>query len=111
MDRDTKFCELFRNILIDESVESVRLPARSPNLNAQLIDPFLSFRALSICAFVKVCEDALTRAPRTASETSWMAFGQNTRSNVLIFKHGCHKEFAAEISAEMMANSSAKRSN
>jgi len=34
MDRDTKFSEQFRDILKTESVEPVRLPPRSPNLNA-----------------------------------------------------------------------------
>ena len=34
MDRDTKFCESFRGFLDNESVEPVRLPAKSPNLNA-----------------------------------------------------------------------------
>lgn len=34
MDRDTKFTEQFRTILKGEGVTPVRLPARSPNLNA-----------------------------------------------------------------------------
>ena len=33
-DRDTKFCDGFRSILRSGGVEPVRLPARSPNLNA-----------------------------------------------------------------------------
>jgi transposase InsO family protein len=36
MDRDSKFTDAFRKILEDEGVESVRLPARSPNLNPHL---------------------------------------------------------------------------
>jgi putative transposase len=36
MDRDTKFSDAFRKILEDESVESVRLPPRSPNLNPHI---------------------------------------------------------------------------
>ncbi len=36
MDRDTKFCESFRGFLDDEGIESVRLPPKSPNLNAHL---------------------------------------------------------------------------
>ena len=36
MDRDTKFSDVFRKILADEGVESVRLPPRSPNLNPHL---------------------------------------------------------------------------
>ena len=33
-DRDTKFCARFRSILSDESVEPLRLPPKSPDLNA-----------------------------------------------------------------------------
>ena len=33
-DRDTKFCASFRSILRDGGVQPLRLPARSPNLNA-----------------------------------------------------------------------------
>ena len=36
MDRDTKFCESFRDFLGNEGVSPVRLPAKSPNLNAHL---------------------------------------------------------------------------
>ncbi len=33
-DRDTKFCSSFRSILQDGGMQALRLPARSPNLNA-----------------------------------------------------------------------------
>ena len=33
-DRDTKFCVSFRELLKSGNVEPLRLPARSPNLNA-----------------------------------------------------------------------------
>jgi transposase InsO family protein len=36
MDRDTKFCEGFRDILSAVGVKAVRLPPQSPNLNAYL---------------------------------------------------------------------------
>jgi transposase InsO family protein len=36
MDRDTKFCESFRSYLSNEGVNPVRLPPRSPNMNAHL---------------------------------------------------------------------------
>jgi hypothetical protein len=36
MDRDTKFTAAFRQILADAGTEPVRLPPRSPNLNAHL---------------------------------------------------------------------------
>jgi transposase InsO family protein len=34
MDRDSKYCEAFRSLLEDTGVEPIRLPPRSPNLNA-----------------------------------------------------------------------------
>ena len=34
MDRDGKFCDAFRSLLEDAGTKPVRLPARSPNLNA-----------------------------------------------------------------------------
>ena len=34
LDRDSKFSAAFRNLLLDAGVEVVRLPYRSPNLNA-----------------------------------------------------------------------------
>jgi transposase InsO family protein len=36
MDRDAKFCEAFCFILQETGVEAVRLPPKSPNLNAHL---------------------------------------------------------------------------
>jgi hypothetical protein len=36
MDRDAKFCEAFRSILKPADVNPVKLPARSPNLNAHM---------------------------------------------------------------------------
>ena len=36
MDRDTNFSSSFRTILDDADVEPVRLPAKTPNLNAHL---------------------------------------------------------------------------
>ena len=34
MDRDTRFCESFRQFLNNEGIKPVRLPPRSPNMNA-----------------------------------------------------------------------------
>ena len=34
LDRDAKFCPVFRQMIIDAGVKLVRLPSRSPNLNA-----------------------------------------------------------------------------
>jgi putative transposase len=34
LDRDTKYCDAFRSILVREGIEVIRLPPRTPNLNA-----------------------------------------------------------------------------
>lgn len=34
LDRDAKYCDAFRNVLVREGVHVIRLPPRSPNLNA-----------------------------------------------------------------------------
>ena len=44
MDRDSKFSEGFRSILKSEDVNAVRLPAKSPNLNAFIERFFRSLR-------------------------------------------------------------------
>ena len=43
MDRDGKFCPAFKTILENEGVNPVRLPPKSPNLNAHL-ERFTSVR-------------------------------------------------------------------
>jgi hypothetical protein len=44
MGRDTKFCAAFRQVLKNEGVKSLRLPPRSPNLNAYLERYFRSLK-------------------------------------------------------------------
>ena len=34
LDRDTKYSEAFRNLLVREGIDVIRLPPKSPNLNA-----------------------------------------------------------------------------
>jgi putative transposase len=34
LDRDTKYCDAFRSLLVREGIEVIRLPPRTPNLNA-----------------------------------------------------------------------------
>lgn len=45
MDRDSNFCEAFREVLETNGVEPVRLPPRSPNLNAHLERFHLSIKS------------------------------------------------------------------
>src|SRR5262249_3025759 len=59
MDRDTKFCESFRNTLRQAGVRSVRLPPQSPNLNANLERFFLSLKSECLDRVIFFGEDRL----------------------------------------------------
>jgi putative transposase len=62
MDRDTKFCESFRGILNDEDVQPLRLPPRSPNLNANLERYFRSLKSECLSRMIFFSENSLRRA-------------------------------------------------
>ena len=62
MDRDTKFCQMFRDILNAEGIESVRLPARSPNLNSHLERFFGSLKSEALNRMIFFGENSLWRA-------------------------------------------------
>ena len=62
MDRDTKFCEAFREILNDEGVKPLRLPPQSPNLNANLERYFRSLKDECLSRMIFFGEKSLRRA-------------------------------------------------
>ena len=62
MDRDTKFCESFRSLLSDEDVEPVRLPPRSPNMNAHLERFFGSLKSECLDRLILFGEKAMRNA-------------------------------------------------
>ncbi len=64
MDRDGKFCAAFRQILSDAGTAPVRLPPRSPNLNAHLERFWRSLRAECLDRLVFFGEGMLRRAVR-----------------------------------------------
>ncbi len=61
MDRDAKFCETFREILKDEEVKPLRLPPRSPNLNAHLERYFGSLKDECLSRMIFFGEKSLRR--------------------------------------------------
>jgi transposase InsO family protein len=61
-DRDTKFCDRFRSILRDGGVEPLRLPARSPNLNAFAERWVRSVKQECLSKLILVGEGSLRRA-------------------------------------------------
>ncbi len=62
MDRDTKFCASFRRILNDAGVKPIRLPIRSPDLNAYSERFVLSVKSECILKFVFFGEQSLWTA-------------------------------------------------
>ena len=64
MDRDGKFCESFRCLLDDEGIQPVRLPPKSPNLNAHLERFFGSLRSECIDRMIFFGEASLRNAVR-----------------------------------------------
>ncbi len=68
MDRDTRFCSEFREILQGEQIEPVRLPPRSPNLNAHLERFFGSLKGEILDRMIFFGERSLRRAVKSYLE-------------------------------------------
>jgi putative transposase len=62
MDRDSKFSAAFRRILEDAGVNAIRLPPRSPNLNAHLKRFWRSLREECLDRMIFFGEKSLRRA-------------------------------------------------
>jgi transposase InsO family protein len=62
VDRDTKFCETFRSILQGADVKPVKLPPRSPNLNAHLERFLRSLKGECLSRMILFGETSLRRA-------------------------------------------------
>ena len=65
MDRDAKFCAAFREMLKDEDVRPLRLPPRSPNLNANLERYFRSLKDEYLSRMIFFSEKSLRRATKS----------------------------------------------
>jgi hypothetical protein len=61
-DRDTKFCESFRELIESGSVKPIRLPARSPNLNSYAERWVRSVKEECLSKFILFGESSLRRA-------------------------------------------------
>ncbi len=62
MDRDGKFCPGFRNILKDEGAKPLRLPPRSPDLNAYIERFMRSLKSEALSRMIFFGEKSLRRA-------------------------------------------------
>ena len=61
-DRDTKYCESFRNLIESGDVKTLPLPARSPNLNAFAQRWVKSVKDDCLSKFILFGETSLKRA-------------------------------------------------
>ena len=64
VDRDTKYCEAFRKMLAREGIEVIRLPPRSPNLNAYAERFVRSVKEECLSKMIPIGQGMLRRALR-----------------------------------------------
>ena len=64
MDRDATFRKSFHTMLADEGIESLRLPPRSPNLNAYVERFFRSLKSECLDRMIFFGENSLRNAVR-----------------------------------------------
>jgi putative transposase len=64
LDRDTKYCQVFRDFVKREGVEVIRLPPRSPNLNAHAERWVRGVRDECLSRLIPIGEGMLRRALR-----------------------------------------------
>ena len=64
IDRDTKYTEQFRRMIRDEGTKVIRLPPRSPNLNAYAERFVRSIKAECLDRMIFVGQASLCRAAR-----------------------------------------------
>ena len=68
MDRDTKFCPAFRELLKNEGINPLLLPPRSPDLNAYIERFFRSLKSECLSKMIFFGEKSLRRAVATYLE-------------------------------------------
>ena len=62
MDRDTKYCEAFRDMLKQEEIHCLRLPPRSPNLTPHIERFIRSIKEECLCRMIFFGEASLREA-------------------------------------------------
>ena len=84
-DRDTKFCESFREIVKAGGVTSLKLPARSPNLNAFAERWVRSAKEECLSRLILFGESSLSRAVTMFTEHFHRERNHQGKENVLLF--------------------------
>jgi putative transposase len=84
-DRDAKFCSLFRETLKARGIESIQLPAHSPNLNAYAERWVRSIKGGCLSKLILFGEASLRRALTEFVDHFHAERNQEGRGNVLLF--------------------------
>jgi transposase len=84
-DRDTKFCKEFRETLAAGGVKCLRLPARSPNLNAFAERWVRSIKEECLSKLILFGEGSLTRALTQFQEHYLFERNHQGKANMLLF--------------------------
>ena len=95
-DRDAKFCAEFRESLEAGGVECLRLPARSPNLNAFAERWVRSVKSECLSHLILVGEDSLRRALKNFCEHYHAERNHQGKANQLLFPRPAPRECAGE---------------
>ncbi len=90
MDRDTKFCASFRRILRNSGVKPIRLPIRSPDLNAYSERFVLSAKSECISKLVFFGEQSLWTAMREYLAHYHEERNHQGKDNLLLFPAADH---------------------
>ena len=97
-DRDAKFCADFRKTLASGGVKCLRLPARSPNLNAFAERWVRSVNSECLSHFILLGEGSLRRALRNVCEHHHGERNHQGKSNKLLFpRPGPRKEIRGAV--------------
>ena len=84
-DRDTKYCQSFRNIIESGDVKTLPLPARCPNLNAFAERWVKSVKDECLSKLILFCETSLRRALREYLVHYPAERNHQGKDNVLLF--------------------------
>jgi putative transposase len=95
-DRDTKFCDSFRRVIKSSGVEPLRLPARSPNLNAYAVRRVKSVKDECLSKLIFFGESSLRPALHEYLVHYHGERNHQGKDNVLLFPvvsaHPCNAE-------------------
>ena len=99
-DRDTKFTESFRAIIRSSDVEPLKLPARSPNLNAYAERWVKSVKEECLGKLILIGEASLRRALREYLIHFHQERNHQGKGNVLLFPAVKDPTSRADVSAQ-----------